>query len=85
MINILIASYGFSGKGVTYEEICMLLDHQFASRTTVLNILDEGVKGEFLTKEIDDNDHRKQNYRLNIQSEKIISEWLDQHPFIEKI
>ena len=85
MINILIASYDFAGAGVSYEEICKLLDHQFASRTTVLNILDEGVKGEFLTKEIDDNDHRKHNYRLNIQSEKIISEWLDQHPFIEKI
>jgi len=85
MINILIASYDFSGKGVTYEEICMLLDYQFASRTTILNILDEGVKGKFLTKKIDNNDNRKQNYRLNIQSEKIISEWLDQHPFIEKI
>ena len=57
---------------------------QFASRTTILNILDEGVKGNFLTKKMDHNDHRKQNYHLNIESEKIISNWLDHHPFHKK-
>ena len=81
MINILIASYDFAGAGVSYEEICKLLDHQFASRTTILNILDQGVQDEFLIKKIDTNDHRKQNYQLHSISEKIISDWLDNHPF----
>lgn len=85
MINILIASYDFERKGISYEEICKLFDHQFASRTTILNILDEGVQGNFLTKKIDNIDHRKQNYRLNTQSEKIISDWLEHHPFLENV
>ena len=80
LINILIASYDFSGRGVTYEEICKLLDHQFASRTTILNILDQGVKDEFLIKKIDKDDNRKQNYQLDYIAEKIISDWLENHP-----
>ena len=88
MINLLIASYVFEGKekGIAYEEICRLLDHQFASRTTILHILDQGVADNFLSKVIDSSDQRKQNYSLNPIAEKIIADWLDNHPFnIEKI
>ena len=74
----------FSNKGISYEEICLDLNYQFASRTTILNILDEGVKLDFFTKQIDTKDRRKQNYHLSNICRSVVYDWLENHPFLDK-
>ena len=81
---ILIASLHISNKGISYEEICNELNSQFASKTTIINILEDGVKLDFFIKTTDTHDHRKQNYQLAILSRTIIDDWLENHPFLLK-
>ena len=80
LIIILIASYYLPSKGIAYEKICNELNSQFASRTTILHILDDGVKLGFFIKKTDKQDHRKQNYSLNNVSRNIVYKWLENHP-----
>ncbi len=81
LIILLLASIKHADKGLNYEEICTELNYQFASRTTILNILDDGVKLDFFIKKMDTQDHRKQNYSLNNGPRNIVYEWLENHPF----
>ena len=83
LINVLIASSGNHEKGFTFENICRLLDSKFASRTTILHILEEGVIKQFFKKSTDIKDHRKQNYILSESSKVYVIDWLNEHPFIK--
>ena len=65
-INVLISSSEIHEKGFSFEIICNLMNSKFASRTTILNILEEGVTKQFLTKTTDIDDHRKQSQELQI-------------------
>ena len=83
LLNVLIASTADNEKGFAFEEICRLLDPKFASRTTILNILEEGVVNNFFNKKTDLKDHRKQNYTLSDSSKIFVIDWLNKHPFFK--
>ena len=38
--------------GYSYEEICEIYPHKYASRTTLITILNEGVENNFFEKKI---------------------------------
>ena len=52
-------------KGITYEEICTELNQQFASRTTIISILDEAVKMGFFIKKT----------HVHVQKPRVVSTW----------
>ena len=83
LINILISSCSDTEKGFSFEIICQLLDSKFASRTTILTILEEGVLKKFFEKKTDLVDHRKQNYTLSNEAKSYLIDWLNEHPFIK--
>ena len=79
-IIMLLGSVTTDHSGYAYEEICEMYPNKHASRTTILSILNEGVKNNFFLKNINPNDHRKQNYKLNADRKKDVVAWLDNHP-----
>ena len=84
LINVLISSCDYMEKGFSFEVICKLLDSKFASRTTILTILEEGVSKKIFEKKTDSFDHRKQNYTLSDTSKTHVLNWLNDHPFIKE-
>jgi len=59
----------------TLEEICYNISPKVISRSTVQNILKEGVSIGFFVKEQSDKDKRSKFYKLSKEAEKIIFEW----------
>ena len=63
----------FGSEKITFENLCKNLD-SVASRTTIQSILIEGVKKNYLSKEIDKNDKRKKYYNC-INLKTTLDEW----------
>ena len=79
-VVLLLASCPGDHQGHHYEEIIGMYPHLYASRTTIQSILKEGVENNFFTKNINSQDHRKQNYKLSLEQKKEAIAWLDNHP-----
>ena len=79
-IIILLGSVPTDHLGYTYEGICEIYSNKHASRTTILSILNEGLEKNFFLKNINPDDHRKQNYKLALDRKKEVVSWLDNHP-----
>ena len=79
-IIILLGSVAADQEGYSYEDICEIYPHRYASRTTVMSILREGIENYFFVKEISAKDRRKHNYKLSSERKKDVISWLDNHP-----
>ena len=66
-----------SEKKSTLEDICYNISPKVISRSTVQNILKEGVKINFLIKEINKKDKRAKYFKLSEAAEKIMLNWID--------
>ena len=70
--SVLILFYIASQKNQksTLEEICYNISNKIISRSTIQNILKEGVKVNFLEKEVNDKDKREKYYKFTKQGKK---------------
>ena len=75
--NVLILFYIASQleQKSTLEDVCYNISSKLISRSTVQNILKEGVQIGFLTKEINPKDKREKYYKVTISAKKILQEW----------
>ena len=62
-------------KQSTLEEICYNISPKVISRSTIQNILKEGVKINFFKKKINTEDKRAKYYQLTSSSIKLIEDW----------
>ena len=75
--NVILIFYIASQKYkyATLEDICYNISPKVISRSTVQNILKEGIRVNFLKKEINDKDKRSKNYILTNEAIKLMEEW----------
>ena len=75
--NILILFYIASQQNQksTLEEICYNISSKIISRSTVQNILKEGVQIKCLEKETNVNDKREKYYKLTSSAKNVLEEW----------
>ena len=59
----------------TLEDICYNVSPKVVSRSTIQNILKEGIKINFFKKEINENDKRQKFYKLTDEASKIMQDW----------
>tara|TARA_X000000368_G_scaffold283764_1_gene225319 strand:+ start:132 stop:491 length:360 start_codon:yes stop_codon:yes gene_type:complete len=64
-------------KKSTLEDICYNISPKVISRSTVQNILKEGVKINFLIKEINKKDKRAKYFKLTESAEKLMLNWIN--------
>ena len=62
-------------KQSTLEDICYNISPKVISRSTIQNILKEGVRINFFIKEINEKDKRSKNYTLTNEANKLMEEW----------
>ena len=70
----------FGSEKITFENLCRNLD-SVASRTTIQTILIEGVKKNYLTKEVDNADKRKKYYNC-INLKDTLNDWYKNNKII---
>tara|TARA_B100000886_G_scaffold195815_1_gene134921 strand:- start:827 stop:1201 length:375 start_codon:yes stop_codon:yes gene_type:complete len=77
--SVLILFYIASQKDQksTLEVICYNISNKIISRSTIQNILKEGVKVNFLEKEVNEKDKREKYYKFTKQGKKILQEWVE--------
>ena len=75
--HVLIIFYIASqvGQKTTLEDICYNVSPKVVSRSTIQNILKEGVRINFFIKEINEKDKRSKNYTLTNEANKLMEEW----------
>ena len=75
--NVILVFYVTSQKNkqATLEEICYNISPKVISRSTIQNILKEGVRVNFFKKEINKKDKRSKNYTLSSEAVKLMEEW----------
>ena len=75
--HIVIMFYIASQKGSksTLEEICYNVSPKVISRSTIQNILKEGVNINFLKKEISEKDKRSKFYKLTDGAVDLLEKW----------
>ena len=64
-----------NNKQATLEEICYNISPKVISRSTIQNILKEGVRINFFKKEISEKDKRSKNYTLTREAIELMEEW----------
>ena len=62
-------------KKSTLEEICYNISGKIISRSTIQNILKEGVLINFLKKEINEKDKREKYYKITEPAIKVLENW----------
>ena len=75
--NVILVFYVTSQKNkqATLEEICYNISPKVISRSTIQNILKEGVRINFFKKEISEKDKRSKNYTLTREAIELMEEW----------
>ena len=59
----------------TLEDICYNVSPKVVSRSTIQNILKEGIKINFFEKEINEKDKREKFYKLTNEASKVMQDW----------
>ena len=59
----------------TLEDICYNVSPKVVSRSTIQNILKEGIKINFFEKKINQKDKREKFYKLTTEASKIMKDW----------
>ena len=79
-VHAIIVFNIFGSEKITFENLCKNLD-SVSSRTTIQTILNEGVKNNYLSKEVDKKDKRKKYYNCN-NLKSVINEWFQRNKLI---
>ena len=66
-----------SGENTTLETLCEKIPYKIVSRSTIQNILKEGVSNNFFKKEVDINDRRQKIYKISDTAKGILKNWLE--------
>ena len=66
-----------SSKNTTLEDICLNIYPKVISRSTIQNILNEGVSIGFFEKKINIKDKRGKIYTLSSNAKDILDEWIN--------
>ena len=75
--HVLIIFYIASQKEqkTTLEDICYNVSPKVVSRSTIQNILKEGLKINFFEKQINDKDKREKFYKLTSEASNLMQDW----------
>ena len=73
-----IAEGTFGNKPVSYEDLCHKIPRKIASRSTILNSLNNGVSKKYFIKESVDYDKRIKIYKLSSNFQTVIIEWINE-------
>ena len=75
--HVLIIFYIASqlNQKTTLEDICYNVSPKIVSRSTIQNILKEGIKINFFEKEINEKDKREKFYKLTNEASKVMQDW----------
>ena len=61
----------------TLEDICYNISSKLISRSTVQNLLKEGVQLKFLEKQVNENDKREKFYKFTNEAKQTTKEWVE--------
>ena len=75
-IHVIIIFYIYGYEKITFEDLCKVTNST-VSRTTIQNILSEGVKLGYLKKNVDKEDKRKKYFSCE-QLKPILEKWHNQ-------
>jgi DNA-binding MarR family transcriptional regulator len=75
--NLILILYIASKSKITMEDACYNISPKVISRSTIQNILKEGLANGFLEKKINPKDKRGKYYNLNENGKKILEEWIN--------
>ena len=73
-----IAEGTFNNKPVSYEDLCHKIPRKIASRSTILNSLNNAVSKDYFIKESVDYDKRIKIYKLSTKFQKVMIEWINE-------
>ena len=73
-----IAEGTFDNKPISYEDLCHKIPRKIASRSTILNSLNNAVSKEYFIKESVDYDKRIKIYKLSTKFQKVMIEWINE-------
>ena len=69
--------FSFNNKGgISYEKLCMSIPKNIGSRSSIQNLLNEGLEKKLLIKIESDKDKRIKNYFLNDVLYQMIFNWI---------
>ena len=66
-----------SSANTTLEILCEKIPYKVISRSTIQNILKEGVSNNFFIKETDNKDKRQKIYQVSSSAKGILKNWLE--------
>ena len=75
--NMIIIFFIQSSKSATLENICLNIYPKIISRSTIQNILNNGVKKGFFEKKINTDDKRVKSYSLSPSAKETLEEWIN--------
>ena len=75
--NVILIFYIVSQKSrqSTLEDICYNVSPKVISRSTIQNILKDGVDLKFFEKKINQKDKRAKYYKLTKEAQNVVEEW----------
>ncbi len=69
-------------QGISYEKICLNIPKTLGSRSSIQNLLNEGLDKRILIKIENKNDKRIKNYYLSDDFAQMIVDWIKKQKFI---
>jgi len=63
-------------KWHSQEEIINLVPRKYGSRSTIINLINEGIEAEYILKRITSSDRRSVYYELGLEFYKILDNWV---------
>ena len=68
--------------GISYEKLCLNIPKALGSRSTIQNLLNEGLDKKILIKIESNNDKRIKNYYLSEDFTQMVVDWVKKQKFI---
>ncbi len=74
--------YNNNVNGISYERLCSNIPKTIGSRSSIQNLLNEGLEKKILKKIESSKDKRIKNYFLSDEYSSLVIEWVKKHKFI---
>ena len=71
-----------TSNGISYEKLCFNIPKTVGSRSSIQNLLNEGLAKKILIKTENNKDKRIKNYYLSDDSAKMIIDWIKKQKLI---
>ena len=69
-------------EGISYEKLCFNIPKALGSRSSIQNLLNEGLDNKILKKTESNHDKRIKNYYLSDQFSQMVLDWIKQQKII---